>query len=104
MSSKFKTVLTQSDIFAMDTLIYSLISSNLPELTSITIIIILFAYFFVDELFFEHVLFLFDLADYLGCLLVPAQRTFHHSVVLYLVFGPLTETVEMEGVPANRMA
>jgi hypothetical protein len=42
------------------------------ELAAITVVVVLLAYLFVDELLFEHVLFLFDLADDIGSFLVSA--------------------------------
>ena len=87
----------------MHTFVYCLAASDLPELTPITIIIKLLPDFLVDLLFLEHILFLLDLPDDIRWFFITAKRALDHIIVLHLVFGPLTEALEMKSVSTNGM-
>lgn len=86
----------------MHTFVDCFVCSDFPELASIAVVIVLLPYFFIDNLLFEHILFLFNLANDIWGLLVSAKRTFDNSIVFDFVFGPLAKTVQMESIPANR--
>jgi len=99
--TKLETALAECDILTKDTLVYSLTSSNLSELTPITVIHELFAYFFIELLLLEHVLLLFNLPDNIGCLLISTKRALNYIIIFHLMLSPLTETFQMKCVSTN---
>ena len=103
MFSISETVLTEGDVFTMNALIDRFFGAYFSKLTSIAVIVILFPDLLVDELFFDHILFFFDLSDDLWCFFISAQRTFHNSIIFDFMFSPLTETIQMESVSTNSM-
>lgn len=104
VSSEAEAVFAEGDVFAVYALVDGFVGAYFPELATVAVVVVLLSDLFVDELLFDHVLLLFDLADDIWCLLVAAQRAFHHSVVLDLVLGPLAETLQVERVPAYSRA
>ena len=104
MFSKFKTTLTESNIFTMNTLVDSFLSTNLSELATITIVVVLFPYLLVDLLFFKHILFFFDLSNNICRFLISAERAFDNIIIFHLMLSPLTKTLEMECISTDGMA
>lgn len=101
VSAQSEAILAEGHIFAMYALIDGFVCAYFSELAPIAVVVVLLAHLFVDELLFEHVLFLFDFADDIGSLLVSAEGALDNSVVFDFVLGPLTEAIQMEGVPAD---
>ena len=91
--AEFETALAQRHVLAMHAFVDSLIWTNFFELAPVAVIVVFLAHLFVDELVFEHVLLLSDLANDVRGLFVPAEWTFDYSIVFEFVFGPLAETV-----------
>ena len=104
MPPQLETIFTKCHIFTMHTFINSLTSSNFPQLTTITIIVILLPNFLVDLLLLQHILFFLDFSDNISRFFISAQWTFHYIIVLHLMFSPLTETFKMKSISADSMA
>ena len=104
MSSKSETILAEGNILAMNTFIHCFLSTNLSQLAPITIVVVFLPYLLVDLLLFQHIFFFFDFSDNVSRFFISAKWTFHHIIVLHLMLGPLTETLEVESISADCMA
>ena len=103
--SKFEAIITEDDILAVTTFINSFIGINFPKFAAITIIVVLLtAYFFRNQLFFNFVFLLLDFSHDFRRFLIPTKRTLHHPIIFELMLGPLGKTVKMEGVSTNSSA
>ena len=93
--------LAQRNILAMYAFIDWLLWLDLPQLTSITVVVELLPNPFVVDLFLPFVLLLFYLLYDLRGLFIAAERTLHNPILLQLMLGPLREALQVEGVAAH---
>lgn len=102
--AELEAKLAEGHVLAVHALVYRLIGLYFLELASITVIIILLAYFLIDHLLLMLHLLLPDLLDDLRWFLVPTERALDDSIVVHFMLGPLREALEMEGVHADSSA
>ena len=87
----------------MHTFVNCLLTSYLSKLASITVIVVLFSYLFIDLLLLYHVLLLFDLSYYICWFLISTKRTLHNIIVLHLMLCPLTKALKVKSISTDSM-
>ena len=100
--SKFEAIIAEGYIFAINTLIDSLVGVNLSQLAAITVVVVVLAsHLFGNLLFLDLVLFLLDFPHNFRGFFVSTKRTFDDPVIFDLMLGPLHEALQMKSIPTN---
>ena len=86
MFSKFEAIIAEGYIFAINTLIDSLVGVNLSQLAAIAVVVVVLAsHLFGNLLFLDLVLFLLDLPHNFRGFFVSTKRTFDDPVIFDLM-------------------
>lgn len=104
MSTNSEATLTECYILTLNTLIDNLILFNFAKLTAITVVIKLLSDLLTVKKFKMLTLFVTHFLNNIRCFFITTKWTFDSAILFDFMFSPLSETVQMESIVADRSA